>query len=135
MTSSKSKKPVASWLDYDFFENKAIKCLTVILRTVGCQWRKCTMCGYWQESADVSQADILAQLEHSLRTSPDEEFILKIFTSGSFLDEREISSGTRKEIARMVETRKEIKKLVVETRPEFVSAEKIGDLKAVDCLE
>jgi len=137
MTSSKNKKPVASWLDYDFFteEQKAIKCLTVILRTVGCQWRKCTMCGYWQESADVSQADILAQLERSLRTSPEEEFILKIFTSGSFLDEREISSDTRKEIAKVVETRKEIKKLVVETRPEFVSAEKIADLKAVEHLE
>ncbi len=135
MTSPKNKKPVASWLDFDFFDNKAIKSLTVILRTVGCQWRKCTMCGYWQESADVTQADILAQLEHSLRNRPDEEFILKIFTSGSFLDEREISSDTRKEIAEVVEKRKEIKKLIVETRPEFVSAEKIADLKAVEHLE
>ncbi len=135
MTSSKNKTPVASWFDFDFFDNKAIKSLTVILRTMGCQWRKCAMCGYWQESADVTRADILAQLEHSLRTSPDEEFILKIFTSGSFLDEREISSDTRKEIARMVGKRKEIKKLIVETRPEFVSAEKIADLEAVEHLE
>lgn len=137
MTSPKNKKPVASWLDYDFFKEgrRTIKSLTVILRTVGCQWRKCTPCGYWHESADVTQADILAQLEHSLRKRPDEEFILKIFTSGSFLDEREISSETRKEIARVVEKRKEIKKLIVETRPEFVSAEKIEDLKVVDHLE
>jgi len=138
MTASpKNKKPVSSWLDYDFFkeEQKAIKSLTVILRTAGCYWRKCTMCGYWQESADVTQHDILAQLEHSLRNSPDEEFMLKIFTSGSFLDEREISSDTRKEIAEVVEKRKEIKKLIVETRPEFVSAEKIEHLKAVEHLE
>ncbi len=136
MTSPKNKTPVASWLDYDFFseEQKPVKCLTVILRTVGCRWRKCTMCGYWHESADVTQSDILAQLERAFRNSPDEDFILKIFTSGSFLDEREISSDTRKEIAKMVKKRK-IKKLIVETRPEFVSAEKIADLEVVEHLE
>jgi radical SAM enzyme (TIGR01210 family) len=138
MTYQRNKKqtPVASWLDYDFFteERRALKSFTVILRTVGCQWRKCTMCGYWHESADVTSADILAQVEHSLRNSPDDDFILKIFTSGSFLDEREIASETRKEIAAMVKKRK-IKKLIIETRPEFISAEKIEDLKAVEHLE
>ncbi|HID19583.1 MAG TPA: TIGR01210 family radical SAM protein [Methanophagales archaeon] len=131
------KKPVSSWLDYDFFkeDQKAMPSLTVILRTAGCYWRKCTMCGFWQESADVSHADILTQLEHSLRNSPDEEFILKIFTSGSFLDEREIPGETRREIAAMVKKRKGIKKLIVETRPEFVSAAKIADLKGVEHLE
>jgi len=139
MTTPKNKKqtPVASWLDYDFFaeERKAIKSLTVILRTVGCQWRKCTPCGYWHESADVTQADILTQLERGLRTSPEEDFILKIFTSGSFLDEREISRETRKEIARMVKKKEKIKKLIVETRPEFINDEKIGDLNIVEYLE
>jgi radical SAM enzyme (TIGR01210 family) len=137
MNTSKNKKPVASWFEYDYFkeERKAIKALTVILRTVGCQWRKCTMCGFWQESADVTQADILAQLEHSLRNSPEEDIVLKIFTSGSFLDEREISSETRKEIAELVKRRTGIKKLIVETRPEFVSAEKIEDLNGVENLE
>lgn len=139
MTTPKNKKqtPVASWLDYDFFpeEQKAIKSFTVILRTVGCQWRKCTMCRYWHESADVTQADILTQLERGLRTSPEEDFILKIFTSGSFLDEREISRETRKEIARMVKKKEKIKKLIVETRPEFINDEKIGDLNIVEHLE
>ncbi len=92
------------------------------------------MCGYWHESANVTQADILTQLERALRNSPDEPFILKIFTSGSFLDEREIASDTRKGIAKMVKKRK-IKKLIVETRPEFINAEKIEDLKAVEHLE
>ena len=136
-TNNKKQKPVASWLDYDFFmeEQKPLKSLTVILRTAGCRWRKCTMCGYWHESADVTQADILTQLEKSLRNSPEQDFILKIFTSGSFLDEREISGETRKEIAEMVEKRKGIKKLIVETRPEFISTKKIADLKVVEHLE
>jgi hypothetical protein len=137
MKTSKNKTPVASWFDYDYFteERKAIKALTIILRTAGCQWRKCTMCGFWQESADVTQADILAQLKHSLRNSPEEECILKIFTSGSFLDEREISSETRREIAEMVRKRGRIRKFIVETRPEFVSAERIEDLNDVENLE
>ena len=139
MTAPKNKRPVSSWLDYDFFKEgqRAIKAMTVILRTAGCYWRKCKMCGFWQESADCSQADILAQLEYSLRNkySPAEEFILKIFTSGSFLDEREISRETRKEIAAIVKKRKGIKKLIVETRPEFINAEKIEDLKGVEHLE
>ena len=134
---NQNKKPVASWFEYDYFkeERKAIKALTVILRTVGCQWRKCTMCGFWQESADVTQADILAQLDRSLRNSPEEDIILKIFTSGSFLDEREISSETRKEIAELVRKVGRIRKFIVETRPEFVSAERIADLKGVENLE
>lgn len=130
------KKPVSSWLDYDFFkeEQKAIPALTVILRTAGCYWRKCKMCGFWQESAYVSHSDIMAQLEHSLRNSPEEDFILKIFTSGSFLDEREIPNKTRREIAAIVKKEK-IKKLIVETRPEFVTAAKIADLNVVAHLE
>lgn len=93
------------------------------------------MCGFWQESADVTQADILAQVEQSLQTAPEEECILKIFTSGSFLDDREIASETRKAIAEMVRKRAGVKKLIVETRPEFVSAAKIEDLKVVEHLE
>lgn len=137
MKTSKNKTPVASWLDYDYFkeERKAIKALTVILRTVGCQWRKCTMCSFWQESADVTQADILAQLDRSFRNIPEEDIVLKIFTSGSFLDEREISRETRKEIAEMVRKIGRIRKFIVETRPEFVNAEKIEDLKGVENLE
>ncbi|MBA5942672.1 MAG: archaeosine biosynthesis radical SAM protein RaSEA [Methanophagales archaeon] len=139
MYKNKNKTPVASWYDYDFFteERRAIKSLTVILRTAGCQWRRCVMCGYWQESADARlvQADILTQLERALRDCPEEEFILKIFTSGSFLDEQEISSDTRRAIAEMVKRREAVKKLVVETRPEFVSAEKIESLNGIENLE
>ena len=139
MTAPKNsmQKPVATWVDHDFFheEQRAIKSLTIILRTVGCQWRKCTMCSFWQEAADVTQADVLAQLESALRTRPDEEFILKIFTSGSFLDEREIANETRKEMAAMLKERTDLRKLIVETRPEFVNAAKIEDLQGVAHLE
>jgi radical SAM enzyme (TIGR01210 family) len=139
MTASTNllRRPVASWLDYDFMpeEQRAIRSLTVILRTVGCSWRHCTMCGYWQEGAAVTQADVLTQLAEALRKSPEEEFMLKIFTSGSFFDDREVSSETRRSIAAMVNARPKIKKLIVETRPEFVTPEKIGELQAIEAVE
>lgn len=128
---------MASWLDYEYYpeERRTIPAFTIILRTLGCQWRRCTMCGYWQESAEVTQAEILSQLDYALTRSPREEFILKIYTSGSFLDDRELSSETRRKIAEMLRGRSELKKLIVETRPEFVSRAKLADLELEGKLE
>ena len=125
----KAQRPVAVWLDEDFLpeERRAIRSLTVILRTIGCQWRKCTMCSFWQEAVQVTQADVLAQMAYALQNSPEEEFVLKIFTSGSFLDEREISAESRRAIAKMVRERAGLRKLIVETRPEFVTPTKLED--------
>ena len=116
-------------------ERRAIRSLTVILRTIGCQWRKCTMCSFWQESAQVTQADVLTQMAHALQSSPEEEFVLKIFTSGSFLDEREITAETRRAIAKMVRERAGLRKLIVETRPEFVTPTKLEDFTGGAQLE
>lgn len=129
--------PVASWLDTDLLpeEGRAIRSLTVILRTAGCSWRRCTMCGYWQEGAAVTPADVLTQLAEALRKSPREEFILKIFTSGSFFDEREIPPETRAAIAAMLNGQPALKKLIVETRPEFVTREKLRELQVTEQLE
>ncbi len=131
------KKPVALWLDYELSidTRKPVRTLTVILRTTGCQWRKCRMCGYWHESSpSVTQADILDQLRYALTTAspPNEDFILKLYTSGSFLDEREISSVTRRRIAQMLRQRRDVKKLIIETRPEYVNADALADLAHVE---
>ncbi len=127
--------PVALWLDYEHDEHEPVRCLTVILRTAGCQWRKCRMCGYWHESShDVTQADILSQLRYALTTaSPkNEDFILKLYTSGSFLDEREVSGATRRHIAEMLRQRQDVKRLIIETRPEYVTADALADLAGIE---
>jgi len=93
------------------------------------------MCGYWQEGAAVTQADVLTQLVEALRKSPSEEFILKIFTSGSFFDEREIARETRASIAAMLKGTPALQKLIVETRPEFVTLEKLRELQVTEHLE
>jgi hypothetical protein len=132
MMKNKNSVPVAAWVGDDLGEEgrSAIKSLTVIIRGAGCQWKKCTMCGYWRESSpEVTPADIVAQLENALKKRPSGDFMLKVFTSGSFFDEREIGENTRTELMKMVAKKKEIKKMIVETRPEFVSVEKINQCK------
>jgi len=124
----KLNKPTASWIGKDL----DIKTLTIIFRTNGCYWNKCTMCGYYTDSAQkVSGELLIAQFKSAMdliseaKRSVDEgeNFIVKIFTSGSFLDTREIPIKTRDEILNALGTDSRVKKVIVETRPEFVTEE------------
>ncbi len=129
------------WLEKDIIREKVLDSFVVVLRTTGCRWRRCSMCSYWMDSsAKASQDDILREMESSLeeldrisRERNINEVMLKIYTSGSFLDEKEVHSETRKRILKEVEDREIIKKVVVETRPEFVERELIKE--CVDRLE
>ncbi|MFQ6062403.1 MAG: archaeosine biosynthesis radical SAM protein RaSEA [Methanosarcinales archaeon] len=117
----KLNKPTASWIGKDL----DIKTLTIIFRTSGCYWNRCTMCGYYKDSAQkVSGESLIAQFKSAMDLMNDkEEFMVKIFTSGSFLDTREIPIKTRDEILNALGTDSRVKKVIVETRPEFVTEE------------
>ncbi|MCW7074959.1 MAG: archaeosine biosynthesis radical SAM protein RaSEA [Candidatus Methanospirare jalkutatii] len=127
------------WVSEDFFaeERRPVKTLTVILRTRGCSWRSCRMCGFWRESSpNISQEEIIKQLKVVLNESKvgkdggkGEVFMLKIFTSGSFFDDAEISPETRLRMLRILP--ENCVKVIVETRPEFVSEEKVSECVAV----
>ncbi|MHC1566809.1 MAG: archaeosine biosynthesis radical SAM protein RaSEA [Candidatus Syntropharchaeia archaeon] len=120
------EEPVAVWTGWDLFRSEPIKSVTIILRTVGCAWRKCLMCGYHTDCAPgMGHAEIMHQFRLAKKKFPDEEFIVKIYTSGSFFDEREISIETREEIMKQLGADKRVKKLIVESRPEFLTPEKI----------
>ena len=64
----------------------------MILRTVGCRWNRCTMCGYAGEGAPASADDLIIQFESAMEKCSPEVSVVKIYTSGSFLDSEEISS-------------------------------------------
>lgn len=125
-------EPTRVWVDEDRTPDGRKRSLTIILNTGGCRWARaggCTMCGYVAESVDggtVPHAAIRDQLEVALdhEDSNVEEPcpLVKIYTSGSFLDEREVSQESRLAIAEMFADRERI---VVESLPDFVEAEKI----------
>ena len=125
-------RPTAAWTGKDILDGKPVAALTIIFQTTGCRWNCCTMCGYVYDSArkTPSHDDLIKQFEHAMSRCGDEEFIVKIFTSGSFLDDGELPSGTRTEILSRLGEDARVKKVIAETRPEYVTPEKISECTA-----
>ncbi|MFB6151488.1 MAG: radical SAM protein [Haloarculaceae archaeon] len=132
------REPTRVWLDEDLTPEGFVDSLTIILNTGGCRWARaggCTMCGYVAESVEggnVAHEDLLAQIdacldherEHADGRDGDRADMVKIYTSGSFLDEREVGPETRRAIA---ETFADRERIVVESLPDFVDREKVAD--------
>jgi len=131
-------EPTRVWLDEDNTPDGVYQSLTIILNTGGCRWARaggCTMCGYVAESVEggsVAHEDLLAQVEacldHEREEADHDSGLVKIYTSGSFLDEREVPAETRQAIAETFANRERI---VVESLPDFVDREKIADFTDV----
>ncbi|MDK2892164.1 archaeosine biosynthesis radical SAM protein RaSEA [Methanohalophilus sp.] len=124
---SPKNEPAATWTGRDHHEGRISDSLTIIFRTAGCWWGKiggCSMCGFVYDRANTppSISDLEAQYEKALsRADRLDSFMLKIFTSGSFMDEKEISEEARKRLLRKMAEDNRISKVIVETRPEFVT--------------
>jgi radical SAM enzyme (TIGR01210 family) len=128
------REPTRVWLDEDNTPDGVYDSLTIILNTGGCRWARaggCTMCGYVAESVEggsVAHEDLMAQVEkcldHERENADDPAGQIKIYTSGSFLDEREVPAETRQAIAATFGDRDRI---VVESLPDFVDREKMSD--------
>jgi radical SAM enzyme (TIGR01210 family) len=116
-------RPVAIWKSKDLLENRVVSSLTVILRTTGCKWRQCTMCGYSSEGAPTTCNELMSQFDHAMQRLSDEK-MLKIYTSGSFLDPDEVPEEVSEKILDAL-CKSGIERLVIETRPEYVSSERV----------
>jgi len=128
-------EPTRVWLDEDNTPDGVVQSLTIILNTGGCRWARaggCTMCGYVAESVEggsVGHENLMTQIEHCLdheaeNADGETADLIKIYTSGSFLDEREVPAETRRAIA---ETFGDRDRIVVESLPDFVDREKLRD--------
>ncbi len=125
-------RPVAVWREKERLDGEIVDCLTVILRSKGCRWKRCLMCGYKKDtSEDVTFEDLKRQFEFSLKKLGDAR-VVKIFTSGSFLDSNEIPPEFRRFVYEKLMGR--IDKLIVESRPEFVSDETAKELSEQDFI-
>ena len=128
------REPTRVWLDEDNTPDGVYDSLTIILNTGGCRWARaggCTMCGYVAESVEggtVAHENLMTQVEkcldHEAENAEEQAGQIKIYTSGSFLDEREITAETRDAIAETFANRDRI---VFESLPDFVDAGKIAD--------
>ena len=88
-------EPVSCWSEKDFLKSEIVDTFVIIFRTRGCSWALksgCSMCGYFNDShwSEMNDDAILSQFETVLSKYSGEKFV-KIFTSGSFLDDKEIT--------------------------------------------
>ena len=91
-------RPVAVWSSQDLLNGRPVKSLTIILRTVGCRWNRCTMCGYASEGAPATADDLMVQFLAAMKKLSGEDRVVKIYTSGSFLDPLEMPEEARAKI-------------------------------------
>lgn len=136
------EKPVSFWTKKDRLLNEIGKEFTIILRTKGCSWALgktggCSMCGYIQDAniAEVPQNYIINQFDYALESKLNsietdaDNYTIKIYNSGSFFDENEISKNTREYIYEKIAKIKKIKEMVVESRIEYLNSEKLEDMR------
>jgi radical SAM enzyme (TIGR01210 family) len=132
-----TKTPVSVWKEKENVDGKIVDAGVVILRTSGCAHSidgGCTMCGYNVESQDsVTAEDLIAQFDKASAEMEGVSF-LKLYTSGSFLDEREIPASVREHVLTWCKDRSS--RLLVESRTEFVTDEMMNAVAGVhDDLE
>ena len=139
---SELDKPVGFWIKEDRLLRKKGKEFAIILRTKGCSWALgdyggCSMCSYIQDSTikKIEQNHIINQFNFALRekindiSSEEDDFIIKIYNSGSFFDDNEISEDVRDYIFKKIAEIPNIKEVVVESRVDYITDDKLNRMK------
>jgi radical SAM enzyme (TIGR01210 family) len=130
---SPTDEPAASWAGIDLVNGVQTKTLTIIFKSAGCRWGKaggCTMCGYVYDCASEPPTleDYNSQLARAMKKAEKfSELMVKIFTSGSFLDEQEVPQEARDSILKTLADDPRVIKVLVETRPNFVTEGNVQD--------
>jgi radical SAM enzyme (TIGR01210 family) len=133
-------KPIAVWIQDDIYRDFSIgKSLTIILRTEGCYYAKeggCLMCSYLMDSSPekITAENIINQFNYAIEKYKEKinnlkDFSVKIFTSGSFLDDREVPKEARDYIFKKLSEFDNLKEVAIESRPEFIDEDKLNEIR------
>jgi radical SAM enzyme (TIGR01210 family) len=118
--------PASLWREKELLGGKLVDAGVVILQTRGCShYHKggCSMCGYnFGGRTDVTPSDVSKQFESATRAL-GEVAVLKIYTSGSFLDECEVPVEVADKI--LSHCAEHGTRVLFESRPEYVTEENI----------
>ena len=94
---------------------------------------RCTYCGFRNYPNLVPPENVGQVLEEILRNNDlTDVHRLELYVSGSFFDDDEVSFNSRLEVVRSVE-RSQIKEVLLESRPEFITGENLNPL--VDIID
>jgi len=127
---------------YDRLETKAINRWVLMLPGAGCSWAKkkgggCHMCGFKTATKRYTLgfrypsfffSGLFAEGYEMIKDNKPE--LLAVFNGGSFLNDQEIPQAFQIEICNQVRNISSIRKLLVESRPEYITEKKIKSLTA-----
>lgn len=124
---------IRCWSEDDVYQNRPVRALVVILKTRGCTWALaggCTMCGYANESAwtKVTSDQLVAQFERGWKQYKGEELV-KIYTSGSFIDRHEVPEDAQRRILEMIGDKP--LKVAFEARPDYIDDRSFENLEGL----
>ncbi len=125
-----ASKYVNQWVEPEAIGDERVPAFVLILKTRGCYWadvKGCSMCGYSKDTLgrSATPGELAAQLERAARRYRNEPYV-KIYTSGSFLDDREVDPASRLAVVRAFSN---ARRLLFETLPEFPTDAALGPLK------
>ena len=123
---------VNSWSEAEALGGSRVRAFVLILRTRGCYWadvKGCSMCGYARDTLGRSATpeELERQLAAALAAYRGEPYV-KVYTSGSFLDDREVDPASRERFVRAFSGK--ARRLLFETLPEFATAPVLEPLQA-----
>jgi len=103
-----------------------------LMRFGRCAWNQCLFCGYGRIKGKEPSIENLRNEFDSFfgKLEPDVNH-LKVFGSGSFLDERQIPLGGRRYFIQKCKE-SQIKKLTIESRPEFIRGDALREFEGIE---
>ena len=127
-----ARRYVNQWVEDEALGSERVRAFVLILKTRGCYWadlKGCSMCGYAKDTLGRSATpeELAEQLSRALERYHDEPYV-KVYTSGSFLDDREVDAESRRKIVEAFSGR--ARRFLFETLPEFASEATLSPLKA-----
>ncbi len=129
---SAASRYVNQWTEDEALGGERVRAFVLILKTRGCYWadvKGCSMCGYAKDTLgrSATPTELSEQLARALDRYREEPYV-KVYTSGSFLDDREVDPESRLALVRSFSGR--ARRLLFETLPEFVSETALDPLRA-----
>ncbi len=131
-------RAAAAWTTKSLIGSSKGTALSVVLATVGCSHARgdmggCTMCSYLLDGTEKAPSDkqLKMQFDNAMskisgRPAP---LSVKLYTSGSFLDTREVSLQAGHDILSIIADDSRISEVIVESRPEYVVDSSMSELR------
>ncbi len=123
----------------EYFNGVNYKRSVIFLLSNGCEWaikngHGCTMCGHLAKQTrsenKLSAEEHMEHFNNAIKQIDFKEYpLLSIFNNGSFFNPNEIDEDAQFEISKTINQIDDIKMVVFESRPEFISEEKLKCIK------